>query len=337
MASRYRAGSPESQYGPPRPRLPTPDPDGQKGITWRDPRYHDENGCTLRLDPEQYEPSRRHMKGEKLSTAFPEAMAGFLDDSHDYVIAFVRGDDVRLEAAFRQAWQRMDLVFRAPQTLKKLDMVTASSSGWRPTSPSHAIDFMWYLAERAKRELKQVEAPWVDFRLPDVHLQWLKECVVPRLWAAFEDCAGYDLFTKDQGWWYDRSYDELWENAWRGRKNAKSAGANVGVGPAGEEDRSIIPQPGPSTPAVPTRTSLTQSTPVFPLTAAGPVARTASTSLPAAAATTAGPPAAPKARTALVTLDEARKRRRAESTSSETTSSEARKMPKMGLFKPQAR
>ncbi|KAK8112920.1 hypothetical protein PG984_013446 [Apiospora sp. TS-2023a] len=144
----------------------------------------------------------------------------------------------------------MDRVFHGPETMKKPDVVR-SNSGWKPRSPSDALEFMGYFHQRARLEYSQACGPCKKFDLQCEVFGRLDMCS-KNLTEWYEECKQYDLFTRDQGWLYNKPYDELWKNEWRKTKNVKSNWMDTVLEPQGEDHESASQtasstQPAPST------------------------------------------------------------------------------------------
>ncbi|KAK8029783.1 hypothetical protein PG993_011074 [Apiospora rasikravindrae] len=311
MASRYLQGTPESQYGPPRKQLPKRD---EEGFWWKQPPYYDASHiapfCSVDREP-PYGP----MEGYRSDDAYARELTNLIGDSDDYAIAFARGDDSYLKLMFSRADGRMDCVFRAGETLKKPGVVHSRLEGWRPRFPAEALEFMWYLANRATVEFGQVCNDSPGPRLPRGLLAKL-EMAIKAMNGAFEECAKYRLFNKEQGWMYERSYVELWKNQWRFTENAKPAELmDLLVLRPGHDSIPITHAAPPSRGTngfaqyAPTA-SATPVIPVAPLAAAAPLTLTAATPVAPTASATVVPPAPSRRRTALPTFSGENKRRR---------------------------
>ncbi|KAK8062582.1 hypothetical protein PG997_014679 [Apiospora hydei] len=206
-------GTPESQYGPPRKELPRRDEDGYRWSD-KDPQH------TSPIFSTDREPSSRPTGCPCPDDAYKEELTNLIRDSDDYAIAFARGDDRYLGTVFGQADRRMDWMFQAPETLTKLGVIHSRSHGWRPRCPAEALEFMRYLANRATLEFDQVRRDDPGPRLRRDLLDRL-EMAIKAMRQAFEECAEYALFEREQGWLYEKSYGDLWAAEWRFTKNAE--------------------------------------------------------------------------------------------------------------------
>ncbi|KAK7959724.1 uncharacterized protein PG986_004578 [Apiospora aurea] len=295
MASRYLEGISESQYGPPRKELPKRDGDGYR---WREPKEK-----TLPFCSAEREPTHGPMVGYSSDGAYTAEVTNLILDSDDYATAFARGDDTYLEIVFSRADRRMDRAFRAPETLKKPGVVNSRPDAWRPRHP------------RGGARIHAVRNDNPGPRLmPDLRARL--EMAVKTMNMAFEECAEYPLFGRDQGWLYQKKYVDLWAAEWSFTENAKPAElmdllvhqpghGNIDVSHAAPSSGTngilqSTPLASTSSPLFPLRAA-TPSTP----TVATPVATTAAAPVAPTATTAVRPPAPPSRRTALPTIPEA--------------------------------
>lgn len=339
MASRYHEGTPESQYGP----GPKVLPNGHvQGISRKD-QFYNENlppfGSNYRM------PSSGNVQGVNYS----KGLSDLSTEVDNYEIAFARGDDKYLEVAFRRVDLKMDQIFRGPETAKKPD-VLRSNLGGRPISPSEAIDFIFYFSFRVTLEFGQ--ATQHEFDLPTDDYETLTR-LTHHARNVHQQCAGYKLFSNEQGWRYNATYDELWRGEWRHTTNARHTWMDTVLNSVGTNDEPVSQTVASSASPTPKRKLTESTTPEAPMVTtssaipAAPtrvfslVVRTAGTPLTPTAATTVDTPMAPKRRTSLpISRAQQRDRKRSRSSSPPTSPSPKRKatrLPVSGKFPRMAR
>ncbi|KAK8000979.1 hypothetical protein PG991_013201 [Apiospora marii] len=192
----------------------------------------------------------------------------------------------------------MDQVFRGPQTMKKPSVVH-SDEGWRPSSPSYAIDFMGYFDQRVALEFSQVnhaeKKHGKKLGLSGVEFEMLERCA-RYLAEWYKTCKEYELFTKDQGWCYDKPYSELWKGEWRKTGNDKPTWLDTILNPQEMDREPASPTASSSAPPTPTGGDSTQpATPEIPTVATSPVIPAAATPVGSSVVPTAGIPSTPTA------------------------------------------
>lgn len=337
MASRYCAGTPESQYD----QSPKVIPKGHdQGVAWKDQFYDEKHApfCSNERVPSS---------GPEEGVDYQQGILRLMAEADSYLIAFARGVDLHLETVCCRVDSLMDQVFRGPEMMKKPDVVRYGA-GFRPLYPSDALDWMGYFDQRARLEFGQASGPEPKFPLSGVVWVTLSRCVL-HVQNVYQGCTAYDLFSKDQGWCYAKPYNELWRREWVGTKNAKSKWKDTVLCPP-DEDHEPVFQTASSTPPAPTTGSTRSTAPEAPMVAANsivpdaasPVVKSAIPTptifpLTSRAATIAAPPQTPKKRKPLPMTGAQKpdQKRRRPSSSSPSRQPRASKLPIMGTFKQQ--
>ncbi|KAK6858318.1 hypothetical protein PG995_006017 [Apiospora arundinis] len=214
MTSRYDPKSPEFWYSPPSKQvLPEKDEEGFK--------FLDDDHMIPAL------PWKSIPRQSGLTFPFPKDrtyrmyLTMIANEAAKYRVAFARGDDQKLKGTFCVMENLMNRIFQGATTLGT--PWSDDDSGlprWEPRNLCNAIAFMGHFFQRIDLEYEQ--ATMGGFELGEDAQKCLKDCR-DTLSEVAQGCLEWPLFKRDEGWWFHREYDELWETVWKSRVAPRTA------------------------------------------------------------------------------------------------------------------